>query len=134
MNNHFYAIHDIEGYATQMRKAAGDFISQSNNDNLDDYISIGQINNLLNEHCLGYDAENRPILDEDTNGFLFDTIVDWIHNVGLSKLASKGLIECAWDEQTNEMIFWACSSQPTLKDKDLNNETKSERNNIESKE
>jgi len=29
------------------------------------------------------------------------------HNVGLAKLASKGLVECAWDNETNEMIFWA---------------------------
>lgn len=129
MQNDYYAISDLDGYATQMRKAAGEFISQDNTDNLEDYISIGQIINLVNDHCLGYDNENRPILDEETNEFLFESTVDWIHNVGLAKLASQGLVECAWDDKTNEMVFWSPSSQLTLKDKDTKNEPKRKRKN-----
>lgn len=124
MNNDFYAITDIDGYATQMRKAAGEFISKDNQDNLEEYISIGQIINLVNEHCLGYDDNNRPILDEETNEFLFESTVDWIHNAGLAKLASQGLVECAWDDQTNEMIFWAPS-----RDKETKNDSKPKRKN-----
>lgn len=128
MNNDFYAITDIDGYATQMRKAAGEFISKDNQDNLEEYISIGQIINLVNEHCLGYDDNDRPILDEETNEFLFESTVDWIHNVGLAKLASQGLVECAWDDKTNEMTFWT----PT-KNKETKNESKSKRKNSKPK-
>lgn len=128
MNEDFYAITNIDGYATQMRKAAGEFISKENEDNLDDYISIGQIVNLVNEHCLGFDEENRPILDEDTNEFIFESTVDWIHNVGLAKLASQGLVECAWDNESNEMIFWSPSKQSNNEQQSKSNKRRNKKN------
>ena len=60
--------------------------------------------------CLGLDDENRPILNEQTNEEIYEQIVVWIHKVGLAKLAAQGLIECAWDDTENEMIFWTGTS------------------------
>jgi len=107
MDQEFYALTDLQGYAKQLRYAVGESISKNNQENLDDYISIGQIINLVNDHCLGYDEMNRPILDEETNEDIFQEVLSWFHNIALSKLASKGLIECAWDDDKQEMIFWA---------------------------
>lgn len=107
MSNHFYSITNLTGYAEQVRYAAGEHISKNNKENLDEYISIGQVINLVNEHCLGFDELNRPILDEETNEEIFEAVLDWFHSVGLSKLASKGLIECAWDSDKDTMVFWA---------------------------
>lgn len=102
-----YAITDILGYAANMRKAAAEYISENNKENLDEYISISQMINLVNEHCVGFDENDRPLLDENSNEDIFGDAITWIYNVGLAKLAAKGLVECAWDNDSNEMVFWA---------------------------
>jgi hypothetical protein len=101
-----YAIIDVDGYVVQMREAAAKSISSDNDDNLDDYISLKQMTNLVEEFCLGHDERNYPLLDEDTNEKIFEEAAIWIHNVGLAKLAAQDLIECAWDSKTNQMLFW----------------------------
>ena len=101
-----YAITNLEGYAAQMRDAAAKSLSENHNDNLDDYISINQIVNLVKNECVGFDDEDRPLLDEDTNEKIFENTAVWIHNVGLAKLAAQDLVECAWDDELNEMVFW----------------------------
>lgn len=102
-----YAIVDVDGYVTQMRDAAARSISSDTNENLDEYISLKQMTNLVEEFCLGHDDEDRPLLDEDTNEKIFETAALWIHDVGLAKLAAKDLVECAWDNEINEMVFWS---------------------------
>ena len=111
-----YAIIDLEGYASQMREAAAKSICPENADNLDEYISLGQMTNLVEEFCLGHDDENRPLLDEDTNVQIFEETALWIHNIGLAKLAAQDLVECAWDDKTNDMVFWSkTNEQPKRK-------------------
>lgn len=102
-----YAITDILGYAESMRRAAADYISDNNKEDLNDYISIKQIINLVNQNCVGFDEEDRPLLDENSNEEIFEETITWIYNVGLAKLAAKGYVECAWDNDSNEMVFWA---------------------------
>lgn len=105
-----YAIIDTDSYAKEIRHAAAQSLSENNTDNLDNYISIGQINNIIKKECLGFDDENRPILNTQTNEEIYEQIVVWIHNVGLAKLAAQDLIECAWDNKENEMVFWQGTS------------------------
>jgi hypothetical protein len=102
-----YAIVDLQGYATEMREAAAKSLSDKYDENLDEFISINQMINLVKNECVGFDNKDRPLLNENTNEKIYESTVTWIHNVGLAKLAAKNLIECAWDNQTNEMIFWA---------------------------
>ena len=122
-----YAIIDVNGYVTQMREAAANSISPDCKDNLDEYISLGQMTNLVEEFCLGHDDENRPLLDEDTNEFLFEEIALWIHNIGLAKLAAQDLVECAWDDKVNEMVFWA---KETKKEKKSNAKSRTRNKNM----
>lgn len=102
-----YAIIDLEGYATQMREAAAKSICDNYNDDINTYISLDQMINLVKNECLGFDDEDRPMLDENSNEKIFDSATVWIHNVGLARLAAKDLVECAWDDTANEMVFWA---------------------------
>jgi hypothetical protein len=107
MSDQVYAITDVNGYVSQMREVAATSISEnSSSDNLDHYISIGQMIGLVKTHCLGYDDENRPLLNESANETIFEETATIIHNVGLAKLAAKNVIECAWDDTLNEMVFW----------------------------
>lgn len=102
-----YAITNLEGYADEMRSCAAKHICETYDDDLNEYISIGQMINLVKEHCLGFDEENRPMLDEITNSQIFEQTCVWIHNIGLARLAAKDLIQCAWDNNSDEMVFWA---------------------------
>jgi hypothetical protein len=84
---------------------------------LDEYITLNQIINLVNTKCIGFDNENRPLLDDNTNESIYEDTAIWIHNVGLAKLASQDLVECAWDNEINEMIFWAKETKKNNHDK-----------------
>ena len=124
-----YAIVDLQGYLTQMREAAAKSICGNTDDNLDEYISLNQMIGLVKQHCKGYDNEDRPLFDEISNEQIFEDIAIWIHDVGLAKLAAKDLIECAWDNESNEMVFWA------KEDKAKSNESnKPKRNSRKNKE
>lgn len=107
MSDQVYAITDVDGYVSQMRQVAAESISEnSDQDNLDNYISIGQMIGLVKSHCLGFDDHNRPLLNEKQNEIIFKETTTIIHNAGLAKLAAKDIIECAWDDELNEMVFW----------------------------
>jgi hypothetical protein len=107
MSEQVYAITDLSGYVSQMRNVAAQNISEnSNQDNLDDYISIDQMIGVVKSNCLGYDDNDHVLLDEKRNQKIFEEVTAWIHNVGLAKLAAQDLVECAWDDELNEMVFW----------------------------
>ena len=107
MSEELYAITNLEGYAVEMREAAAKSLNANSQDNLDDYISLNQMINLVKSECVGFDDNARPLLNEDANEKIYESAVTWIHNVGLAKLAAKDLVQCAWDSKNNEMIFWA---------------------------
>jgi hypothetical protein len=102
-----YSIIDLDSYVNEMRKVAASSISEnSSEDNLEEYITKEQVLQLVKTNCLGFDEESRPLLHEEANQKIFEEIAIWIHNVGLAKLAGKDLVECAWDNDFGEMVFW----------------------------
>ena len=107
MSDQVYAITDINGYVSQMREVVAQSISEnSSEDNLDSYISLDQMVGLVKTYCLGFDDNEYPLLNEEVNEKIFAETAIMIHNVGLAKLAGKDIIECAWDDDLNEMVFW----------------------------
>ena len=124
MSQEVYAIIDLNGYVSQMREAAARSLSDSTEDNLDDYISVNQMINMIKNECLGFDEEDHPLLDETTNEKIFENTAVWIHNVGLAKLAAQDLVECAWDNELNDMVFWVKENK-----KESNAKRKPRRNN-----
>lgn len=123
-----YSITNLEGYATDLRRAAAEYICENFNDNLDEYVSIYQVINLVHNYASGYDDEDRPMISEVNNEDIYGEVVTWIHNVGMAKLAARDMIECAWDNELNEMVFWN-------KEKNQNESNrKNRRQNMESQE
>jgi hypothetical protein len=107
-----YAIKDLDGYASEIRELAAKNLSYNHeNDNLDEYITLSQIINMIKSESLGLDDNNRIILNQKINDNIFEKTSVWIYNSGLSKLAAKNLVECAWDNEKNEMIFWTLKSE-----------------------
>jgi hypothetical protein len=118
MSDQVYAVTDLNGYISQMRIVAAESLSEnSDNDNLDEYISLDQMVGIVKSKSLGTDEEDRYLLNESANEKIFEEVAVWIHNVGLAKLGAKDLIECAWDDELNEMIFWCKESNQNDKPK-----------------
>ncbi len=101
-----YAITDLDGYVVEIRQAAADSIGSSDGEDLNNYISLDQMKGLVEQWSLGTDNQDRLIVDEETNQHIFEDTRIWISNVGLAKLAAEDCIECAWDNDANEMVFW----------------------------
>lgn len=113
-----YAIKDLNQYASQLRELSANSISENYTENLDDFISLGQLTSLIKEKSQGTDEHDHVLISEETNEELFYIVADWIYGVGLSKLVSQNLVECAWDSEQNCMVFWSAEKSQNMEKSD----------------
>lgn len=108
----FYTIIDSIKYATDARQMAAEHLSPGTTENLDEYITVQQVINIIEENAYDTDSAHNDgyIINEEINAKIFATILVWIQNAGLSKLAAQNLLECAWDDKENNFIFWSTNS------------------------
>jgi hypothetical protein len=102
----YFILNDIDSYAKHLRHCVASNLKENYSDNLDEYITIDQLKKLILEKCNDTDELGNTIITEDINQELFEITSDWIYGVGLSRLASIGLIGCCWNSETNTMEFW----------------------------
>lgn len=102
-----HAIMNLDKYSAYIRRRAAISFSENYEENLDDFVTIPQTSALIEEHSIGKDEEGRLLIDEQSHKRLFEAVRLRLYNAGLSKLAAKDLLECAWDDQKGEMVFWA---------------------------
>jgi hypothetical protein len=108
-----YSIIDLEGYAKSMRDGAASSFEKDYTENLDDFISITQVINMIKKNNLGLDEEGNYLINEEIFDDMFNDIRDWLYGVGLAKLAAKGFVDCSWDDESNEMVFWLANQDKT---------------------
>lgn len=108
-----YSITDLQNYALYIRDNAASSLAENYTENLDEFISLKQVINLIKQRSLGLDDNGDIIIDSNAFDNTFDDIRIWLYGVGLAKLAAKGLVECAWDNDLNQMVFWASNSEKT---------------------
>ena len=108
-----YSIIDLEGYAKAMRDGAASSFEKDYTENLDDFITIPQVINMIKENNLGLEEEGNYLINEDIFDEIFESIRNQLYEVGLSKLAAKGFIDCAWDDNSNQMVFWLANKDKT---------------------
>jgi|688.fasta_scaffold400786_3 hypothetical protein len=101
-----YSVLDLDAYADSIRSAAASSLCENYTENLDDFITINQVKDIISNHIVGIDENDRYIVDEDSFNDTFEEVSIWLHEVGLAKLAAAGKLECAWDDESGEMIFW----------------------------
>ena len=100
---------------------------------MDGFISVDQVINLIKKNNLGKDEENNYIINEKIFDDIFNEIREWFYSVGLSKLASAGYVDCAWDNDSNEMVFWlANEAKEKISSKPSQNNNESKRKNNKS--
>lgn len=102
-----YSITDLDGYAASIRDGVAQSFIENYNENLDEYITIEQVKGIIIGYSLGQDEDDNYLINAEVFNDTFDDVREWFYEAGLSKLAAKGIIECAWDDDTNQMVFWA---------------------------
>lgn len=110
-----FSITDLDGFAISIRDGAARSISENYTENLDHFVSIEQVKKMISTNQIGLDEDGLPVITEDIFDSIFTEIRSMIYQIALSKLAANGLIECAWDNDSNEMIFWINSANEGLK-------------------
>jgi hypothetical protein len=103
-----YSVLDLDGYADAVRSEAASLADSSlgKETDLNEFITLKEVSGIIILHSLGYDSEDNHIIDHDTHNDIVDEIQSWIFNIGLAKLAGSNKIECAWDDNLNDMVFW----------------------------
>lgn len=103
----YYAITEIDDYCQLARTSVAQSFDESISDKeLDSYISLGQVEKIVDEFCDSHNAEGCPIVCEETHSDILDEIGLMIHNVALAKMASNNLLQVAFDENLNDFVFW----------------------------
>lgn len=108
-----YSVLDMPGFAETIRKNVASSFSEDYTENLDDFISLNQVIDLVQQHSLGQDDDGYHIINEEVFNDIFNDLREWLYGVGLAKLAAKGYVECAWDNDHNEMVFWLSDKSQT---------------------
>lgn len=106
-----YSIINTEKYAAYVRKRAALSYAENYKEDLDEFVTIGQVCKLIKEFSIGNDENGKYLISEDGYDKLLEAIKLRLYNCGLSKLAVSGHLECAWDDQKNEMIFWSSDNK-----------------------
>lgn len=109
--NEIHCIINIELYAKQIRKEAAYSFLKGNEidekEDLETYVTINQVCQMIEENCLGKNNEGSVLITKEGREKLREQLQTRIYNSALSKLASKNLLECSWDDKKNTMIFWS---------------------------
>jgi hypothetical protein len=108
-----YSIVDLKGFAVSIRSGAAKSFSEDYSENLDEFISINQVINVIKQNSLGQDDEEYYVINELIFDDIFNEIRNWLYEVGLAKLAAKGYVDCAWDNESNSMTFWLPNKDKT---------------------
>jgi len=109
----YLTIKNIKLFTKSIRKNVTMIFPRSYYRQVDRLISLEQTESLVREYIEpGYN--NEFIISEYNYDHLCDKIKKWIYNSSLSLIASSGKIECAWDDQSNEMFFWHPESNETF--------------------
>jgi hypothetical protein len=109
----YYKIKNINLFSKSIRKNVALCFPDSYSTQIDELISVGQTENLVKQYS-EISSNDEFLVSENNYNLIFDNIKAWIYNRSLSKLASSGEIECAWDSESNEMIFWHNESLATF--------------------
>lgn len=110
--NQKYSISDIEGYVDSIIETASEELETMKKEILE-FVSREQIISIVNEECSGYDDQERPIIDQYTHIKIIESILTIVQNTAISQLAAEGMLECAWDDDLNEMVFWLADENKT---------------------
>ena len=101
------AVVDMDGYVEEIARAVTEELSPGTNpSDLYNYCTKEQIVGIVQENCLGFSEDDEPLINFEVFNTIFNSVLQRVQNGALSKLAAEGYLECAWDDEINDMVFW----------------------------
>lgn len=76
------------------------------------YCTKNQIIGFFHEECLGYTEENQMVINYKTFDTVCRSVIQRVQNVAIAQLAADGYLDCAWDDDLNDMVFWLSDTNP----------------------
>lgn len=105
MDEEYYVITDLKKFSKALRiEAATILYSEIKEKDINQYITLEQCSSIIKN--ISHKIDGEYYINEETYIMIIEEIASQIHQSALSKLASEGIIECAWDDETEQMIFW----------------------------
>jgi len=71
---------------------------------LKEYISVGNIKNMISQHTKKDECGYEVISNESINCIMTE-IFDWLVSRELASLAAEDKVDCFWDDEKNQMVF-----------------------------
>mgnify|MGYP003340801040 CR=1 FL=1 len=103
MDDEEFLIEDLQGFAASVRSLV--FRNMGVEDEELEQPTVAQVAGFISEICPVVDGDR--IIGEDTLHKIAETVKEALVGAALSELASEGKVECAWDDKSNSMVFWA---------------------------
>lgn len=105
-----FSISDMTGFITTIRNNAAESICENYTEDLNEFITLPQVEQMVINKSIGQDETGCYLITEEIFDSIFEDIRDTIYQTGLAKLAASNKIECAWDDELNDMVFWLNSN------------------------
>jgi hypothetical protein len=111
--SNYTTIRNIKLFTKSIRKNVVMIFPRSYHNVVDSLISLEQTESLVRKY-IEPSYNDEFIISEDNYDMLCNEIRNWVYNSSLSQAASCGTIECAWDDDINDMVFWHPESTETF--------------------
>lgn len=94
-------IDDLEGFSDTIRR---EVVSTYGMGDDEDLVTTGQIMGYVASRF--WEEGGGFVLDDESLEEVVKFAVDTLLGSCMSKMASEGELECAWDEEKNDMVLW----------------------------
>jgi len=101
-----FKIVDMDGFAQHVIKCAAKEVGAANTDEVFEYITTNEVSNLIVENCSAVDKDDNILIDYEHFTDCLHAVIQRIQNSAIAQLASEGYLDCAWDDELNNMVFW----------------------------
>lgn len=105
--NQKYTISDMNGMIDHILQEVAEYFNTNEDvEEILSYCSTNEIEVIIKDNSVGEDASGRSIITIESYNQIIDDVISRIESAVLAKLASEGHLECAWDDELNDMVFW----------------------------
>ena len=102
-----YTIIDMSGMIDHIIKEVCEYFNTEEDiEEVLAYCSLDEIETIIQDNSVEKDENGRSVITIESYNQIIDDVINRIQSVVLARLASEGHLECAWDDELNDMVFW----------------------------
>lgn len=100
-----FAITDLIGYCHAVRAGVSEECQEDFGD-LNQFITIPQIINIVKKSAVAINEDGIVIINHEIHEYIWEEVAQRMMNCAISKLCAADTLECAWDDEIGEFVFW----------------------------